>query len=128
MSLDRCGLGVGAKRVCQSSTFDFSLTQVLTRTRFTRNVLLCLITLLMRNRVLSLVLASKSRLGGRLQQRHKPIVHTQLDSTLPMPNISTDRAAENAELTFVEEPLGLRADQGYGYLQVDFGQRIDRSS
>ncbi|KAJ6569241.1 kinase-like domain-containing protein [Mycena capillaripes] len=31
---------------------------------------------------------------------------------------------QNVELTFVEEPLGLRADQGYGYLQVDFGQRI----
>jgi serine/threonine-protein kinase SRPK3 len=78
----------------------------------------------MRNRVLSLVLASKSRLGGRLQQRYKSMVHTQLDSTLPMPNISTDCAVENVELTFVEEPLGLRADQGYGYLQVDFGQRI----
>jgi serine/threonine-protein kinase SRPK3 len=31
---------------------------------------------------------------------------------------------ENVGLTFVEEPLGLRADQGYGYLQVDFGQRL----
>ncbi|KAJ7739469.1 kinase-like domain-containing protein [Mycena maculata] len=31
---------------------------------------------------------------------------------------------ENVELSFVEEPLGLRADQGYGYLQVDFGDRI----
>ncbi|KAJ7726753.1 kinase-like protein [Mycena metata] len=31
---------------------------------------------------------------------------------------------ENVELTFMEEPLGLRADQGYGYLQVDFGQRL----
>lgn len=36
-------------------------------------------------------------------------------------------AVENVELTFLEEPLGLRADQGYGYLQVDFGQRIGPS-
>ncbi|KAJ7435408.1 kinase-like domain-containing protein [Mycena latifolia] len=36
-------------------------------------------------------------------------------------------AVENVKLTFLEEPLGLRADQGYGYLQVDFGQRIGPS-
>jgi hypothetical protein len=31
---------------------------------------------------------------------------------------------ELVDLTFVEEPLGLRADQGYGYMQVEFGERI----
>ena len=38
--------------------------------------------------------------------------------------MTTEPAAETVDLTFVEEPLGLRADQGYGYLQVDFGERI----
>jgi hypothetical protein len=62
-----------------------------------------------------------SWLGLRLKQRYKSVVRngtTFLDKTLPV---------ENVELTFVEEPLGLRADQGYGYLQVDFGQRIGPS-
>jgi serine/threonine-protein kinase SRPK3 len=80
--------------------------------------------LAMLNRVLSLAVASKPRLARRIQQCYKYMVHTQTDRTPPISNMSTPRVVENVELTFVEEPLGLRADQGYGYLQVDFGQRI----
>lgn len=31
---------------------------------------------------------------------------------------------EVVDFTFEEEPLGLLAEQGYGYLQIEFGQRI----
>jgi hypothetical protein len=78
----------------------------------------------MLNRVLYPAITSKPRLGRWLQQRYKSVAHTQLDGPSPMSNMTTDRAVENVELNFVEEPLGLRADQGYGYLQVDFGQRV----
>ena len=46
---------------------------------------------------------------------------------LSSPNMSTE-PVEEVDFTFVEEPLGLRADQGYGYLQVEFGQRIGPSN
>ncbi|KAJ6452956.1 kinase-like protein [Mycena sanguinolenta] len=55
----------------------------------------------------------------------------KMHSTTPPGGVSVinvgSPAVENVELSFVEEPLGLRADQGYGYLQVDFGDRIGPS-
>ncbi|KAL6300875.1 kinase-like domain-containing protein [Sparassis latifolia] len=88
----------------------------------------------MLSRGLSRATFSKSRLALAsrtfvLQRRLlcKPPDQTIIDvaghKSLSEGDTSTD-AVENVELTFVEEPLGLRADQGFGYLQVDFGQRI----
>lgn len=37
---------------------------------------------------------------------------------------SPDPPIEGVHLEFVEEPLGVTAEQGEGYLQVDFGERI----
>jgi hypothetical protein len=53
-------------------------------------------------------------------------LQTKMDVTHPISqsDAPTDSVVEDVELSFVEEPLGLRADQGYGYLQIDFGQRI----
>ncbi|KAJ7220783.1 hypothetical protein GGX14DRAFT_389175 [Mycena pura] len=57
------------------------------------------------------------------------ILPDAVGSKCPWPSdAQTSPATENdVELTFVEEPLGLRADQGYGYMQVDLGQRIGPS-
>ncbi|OBZ66852.1 Serine/threonine-protein kinase SRPK [Grifola frondosa] len=92
----------------------------------------------MLNRILLRATSSTSRFTGRLvscavlhrqQYHHTPPVQTRIGATaqnaLPTEgNPSTVPIVEEVELTFVEEPLGLRADQGYGYLQVEFGQRI----
>ncbi|KAJ6596069.1 hypothetical protein B0H10DRAFT_2089060 [Mycena sp. CBHHK59/15] len=74
---------------------------------------------------------SKHRLS--LYSFSKPFAQRKMHSTtLPTPPSASvadagSPAVENVELSFVEEPLGLRADQGYGYLQVDFGDRIGPS-
>jgi hypothetical protein len=75
---------------------------------------------------------SKPRLS--LYSFSKPFTQRKMHSTtLPAPPSDASvadagsPAVENVELSFVEEPLGLRADQGYGYLQVDFGDRIGPS-
>ncbi|KAJ6448697.1 kinase-like protein [Mycena sanguinolenta] len=71
---------------------------------------------------------SKPRLS--LYSFSKPFAR-KVHSTTPPGDVSvlnaSSPAVENVELSFVEEPLGLRADQGYGYLQVDFGDRIGPS-
>ncbi|KIM92381.1 hypothetical protein PILCRDRAFT_425 [Piloderma croceum F 1598] len=79
----------------------------------------------MLNRILSPAIAPKLQLTGRIWQYSKSAGCSRSHNTSPTLNKPTDgEVVENVELTFVEEPLGLRADQGYGYLQVDFGQRI----
>jgi hypothetical protein len=82
------------------------------------------------------VIAPKTRLlsaPSRLRQRqpqYRPLSSHQVNLNSRKPpsrhNMSTE-SVETVDFTFVEEPLGLRADQGYGYLQVDFGQRIGPS-
>ena len=79
----------------------------------------------MLNRILSPAIAPKLQLRDRIWQYSKSAGRSRSHNTSPTLNKPTDgKVVENVELTFVEEPLGLRADQGYGYLQVDFGQRI----
>jgi hypothetical protein len=76
----------------------------------------------MLNRILSPAIAPKLLLRDHLRQHYRSAGRSRSHNTLPTP--TDGEVVENVELTFVEEPLGLRADQGYGYLQVDFGQRI----
>lgn len=60
--------------------------------------------------------------------------HRQLFSTTPIVRTLSgtptyqDTSVKYRELNFFEEPLGLSVDQGYGYLQVDFGERIGPNS
>ena len=48
-------------------------------------------------------------------------------TTFRMPKLTSTMSAsrsDNLELTFIEEPLGLSAEQGFGYAQLQFGQRV----
>ncbi|KIM90353.1 hypothetical protein PILCRDRAFT_1668 [Piloderma croceum F 1598] len=76
-----------------------------------------MLAILMLNRILSPAIAPKLRLGDRLRQHFKSAgpSRSRSHNTSPTLNKPTDgEVVENVELTFVEEPLGLRADEGYG--------------
>ncbi|KAJ7036973.1 kinase-like protein [Mycena alexandri] len=80
---------------------------------------------------------SRGRFHSNSFSCHRPSFQRRTYSDTPQSHSRGDAAADsaapitpvvqNVELTFVEEPLGLLADQGYGYLQVDFGQRLGPS-
>lgn len=42
----------------------------------------------------------------------------------PLDADSPDPTIDGVHLEFVEEPLGVTAEQGEGYLRVDFGERM----
>jgi hypothetical protein len=70
-----------------------------------------------------------------LEQRRLPFVSADVDVEPPngSTNISTEQnlktwttadGVTEAEFTFLEEPLGVSVDDGYGYADIQFGQLL----
>jgi hypothetical protein len=61
--------------------------------------------------------------------RFLPRIFASHPITFGMPKLTSTGTmsasrSDNLELTFIEEPLGLSAEQGFGYAQLQFGQRV----